>query len=118
MISGSKSPYSPIQNPASERSERAIIMSISVIFIIFRHFFCLAVGKNDRDLPEFEVVQKNDSFLYENDSFFSNFFFETEINRSWGYFCFTRYFSECFYEGNFGGLNFSFSRSNRNRRVQ
>ena len=28
MISGSKSPHTPIQNPASEQSERAIDMSI------------------------------------------------------------------------------------------
>ena len=85
-------------------------MSKTVIAILFRLFFVvLVVSKNDRDF---------DSFLYENDSFFSNFFFETEINRKWRYFCFTRYFSECFYDGNFEGLIFLFSRSNRNRRIQ
>ena len=39
MISASNSPYSPIQNPGSEQSERAIIMSKTVIAILFRHFF-------------------------------------------------------------------------------
>ena len=58
MISGSISPYSPLQNPASEQSERAIYLSKSVIFIIFRYLLVfLVVGKNDRDLVS------NDSFF-------------------------------------------------------
>ena len=53
MISKPNFPYSTIQDPASERSKRAINMSKTVIAVNFRHFFfvLLVVGKNDRDLP-------------------------------------------------------------------
>ena len=94
MISGSISPYSPLQNPASEQSERAIYLSKSVIFIIFRYLLVfLVVGKNDRDLVS-------------NDSFFLIFFMITEINRKLRYSGFTRYFCECFCDASLGRVNF------------
>ena len=67
MISTSKSPYSPIQNPASERSERAINMLKTVIAIILSYFL---------------ISNSNRQKMTEHSKNFSNFFGITEIDGS------------------------------------
>ena len=67
MISRSKSKYSYTQNPASERSERAINMSKTVNIVILSYFF-VSVDRNRLKMTESDK------------SFFSNFFEITEID--------------------------------------